>query len=63
MLRIPADVHVFTCDKPHKVFRRDKWNLHCDHEISLKESLTGFKMTVDTIDERKINIFITDVVE
>lgn len=61
--KIPADIAVVTCDIPHKVFRRDQWNLHMDYEISLEEALTGFKMSVTTIDDRKINIFITDIVE
>lgn len=61
--RIPADVAFTVCDQPHEFFRRDKSNLHMDHEITLKESLTGFKMKISTIDDRKLEFLITDVVE
>jgi DnaJ homolog subfamily B member 13 len=61
--RIPADIVFIVCDKPHKKFRREKWNLHMDHKISLKEALTGFKLTINTIDDRKLEILVTDVVE
>lgn len=61
--RIPGDLKFFVCDKEHKTFRRDKSNLHMDYKISLKEALTGFSMTIKTIDDRKLEILITDVVE
>lgn len=61
--RIPADIAFHICDKPHKIFRRENWNLHMNWEISLQEALTGFKITVNTIDDRKLPFLITDIVE
>lgn len=61
--RIPADIIFIVCDKPHEIYRRDKWNLHIDRKITLKEALTGFKLSVTTIDDRKLEILVTDVVE
>lgn len=61
--RIPADIIFVVCDKPHKVFRREKLNLHMDYSIGLKEALCGFKMTIKTIDDRKLEVLITDVVK
>lgn len=61
--RIPADIAFIVCDAPHKIYRRDKWNLHVDYKISLKEALTGFKLKLNTIDDRKLEMNITDVVE
>lgn len=61
--KIPADVIFITCNKPHERFRRDGHNLHMNQKISLKEALTGFKLSVETIDHRKLDFLITDVVE
>lgn len=61
--RIPADIEFVVTDKPHKIFRREKWNLHMDYAISLKEALTGFKLSINTIDDRKLEMLSTDVVE
>lgn len=61
--RIPGDVKFVVCDTKHNTFRREKSDLHIDYKISLKEALTGFKMTIKTIDDRILNILITDVIE
>lgn len=60
--RKPADVTFITCDEPHKIFRRDELNLHMDYSITLKQALSGFKMTIVTIDERKLEFNVTDIV-
>lgn len=60
--RIPYDINFIVCDKKHKIFRRDKSDLHMDYEISLKEALTGFTMSFKTIDDRMLRILVTDVV-
>lgn len=60
--RIPADIVFIICDKKHSKFRRDKWNLHMDYKINLKEALTGFKMSIRTIDDRKLELLVTDVI-
>lgn len=61
--RIPGDFIFVTCDIPHQIFRRENTNLHVDYTISLKEALTGFKMSIMTLDDRKLDIFVTDIVE
>lgn len=63
LTRTAADIAFIVCVKKHKTFRRDKWDLHMDHEITLKQALIGFMMVVDTLDDRKLKILITDVVE
>lgn len=60
--RIPADIDFIVCIEPHEIFSRDKNDLHMEKCISLKEALTGFKLTVDTIDDRKLEFLITSVV-
>jgi len=61
--RIAGDVDFIVCDKPHNVFRRDKWDLHMDYKVTLKEALTGFKLSLLSIDGRLLELLITDVVE
>lgn len=61
--KTPADIIFVICDVPHEKFRRDKSDLHVNYEISLKQALTGFAMTLVTLDDRKLEIFVTDVVE
>lgn len=58
-----ADLIFVTCDIPHEKYRRENANLHMDYTINLRESLTGFKMTIQTIDDRKLDYFVTDIVE
>lgn len=61
--RKSADIVFITCDVPHKIFRRDKANLHMDYNVTLKQALTGFKMCIETIDFRKLEFNVTDIVE
>lgn len=61
--RILADIAFVVRDKKHETFRREKWNLHMDYEITLNQALTGFMMNVNTIDDRKIKFLVTDVVQ
>jgi DnaJ family protein B protein 13 len=61
--RIPSDIVFIVCDKPHSVFRRDKCDLHMNYNITLKEALTGFKLSLQTIDDRKLEILITDIID
>ena len=42
--------------KPHPTFKREGDDLRCPIEISLKESLTGWKKTISTIDGRQIGV-------
>lgn len=61
--RKPADIIFTTFDEPHEKFKRDKWNLHMNHQISLNEALTSFKMCILTFDDRQLEFYITDIVE
>lgn len=63
MTRTPADIIFITSDIPHARFRRDLWNLHMDYDVTLKQALTGFKISITTLDDRKLEVFVTDVVE
>ncbi|KAL7050322.1 hypothetical protein ACKWTF_004035 [Chironomus riparius] len=60
--RKPGDVVFITSDIPHKLFRRDKIDLHMDYSITLKQALAGFKMQVLTVDDRKLEFNVTDIV-
>lgn len=61
--RIAGDIIIVVCDKPHKLFQRENSNLHMTHEVSLKDALIGFKIGIRTIDDRKVDFLITDVIE
>jgi DnaJ-class molecular chaperone len=63
MTRKSGDFIFVTCDIPHEKYRRENANLHTDYTISLKEALTGFKMSIMTLDDRKLDILVTDIVE
>jgi DnaJ homolog subfamily B member 13 len=57
--RIPADIVFVVVDRPHEVFRREKANLHMRCQVSLKDALVGFGITVLMLDGRKFNVPIT----
>jgi DnaJ-class molecular chaperone len=61
--RKPADLIFTTRDVPHEKFTRDKCDLHMTHEITLRQALTGFKITLQTLDDRELNFLVTEVVE
>ena len=61
--RLSADIKLIISDNKHEKFRRDKTDLHMDYKISLKEALIGFRMTFMTIDGRKLEMLITDVIK
>jgi DnaJ-class molecular chaperone len=61
--KIPADVVFVVSIKPHESFRQENCDLHTERSITLKEALTGFKLQIATIDDRKLEMFITDVVQ
>lgn len=63
LTRTAGDVVFVVSSKPHAVYRRDQINLHMTHKISLKEALTGFKLKLVTLDDRNIDIFVSEIVE
>ena len=46
----------FTQQKPHPLFKRDGDDIRHTVEIDLKEALTGWKKTIQTIDGKQIAI-------
>lgn len=63
LTRTPGDVIFVTSDISHDKFKRDNENLHMDYSITLKEALTGFTMSIKTLDDRKLDFNVTDIVE
>ena len=52
----PGNVEVTIVSKPHPLFKREGSDLHLDIPITLKESLNGFKRTIDHFDGTKLEI-------
>lgn len=59
---MPGDVIVILHVANHPKFQRDGESLHYLHEISLKESLTGFSFILETLDKRGMNVIVQDVI-
>jgi len=59
---IPADIEFIVQDRPHPIFKRDGINLVYKHKISLGLALIGTTIHVPTLDDRVLDIPITDVV-
>ena len=53
------DLHFIIREKPHPLFSREGDDLRHTVEISLKEALTGWKRTVQTIDGKQISVSAT----
>lgn len=60
---IPADVVFTIADKADDTYKRNGSDLYLMHRIELWQALRGFKISLKTIDERKINIAIHDIVD
>ncbi|RIA88723.1 hypothetical protein C1645_713123 [Glomus cerebriforme] len=50
------DIVVILEEKPHPIYTRDGDNLRITLTLSLLEALTGFKKTIQTLDDRKLAI-------
>lgn len=61
--KFPADIVFVIVDIPHVVFTRHKADLHMTHKIELVDALSGFVVPLKTIDDRLLNIPISDVVK
>lgn len=59
---IPADIVFVVKDKSHPFFKRDGSDLVYTAKIGLKEALCGTTITVPTLDGRKKQVVITDVI-
>lgn len=60
--RIPADIIFVVSDIPHPIYLRRESNLYMNYKIDLKQALCGFILKIHTIDDRKLQIPITNVV-
>ena len=59
---IPADIVFVIKDKAHPFFKREGADLIYTAKISLKEALCGTTITVPTLDNRKKQVAISDVI-
>lgn len=58
----PADIVFVVEDRKDETFLRDGSDLHWDYHITLEESLCGFVIELNTVDDRRIRIPVADVV-
>lgn len=61
--KIPADIIFTIFDTPNEIYQRNNVDLYMSYKINLKQAICGFVLTILTIDDRKLNIAITDVVK
>ena len=54
--RQPGDVIVTACEKSHRIFRRNKCNLACSIDITLRQSLCGFSAEITHLDRRLVEV-------
>lgn len=59
---IPGDVVFVVREASHPRFRRNNDNLHFKMNLPLVKALTGFTVEVQTLDDRKLSIAVSDVV-
>ncbi|KAM5578224.1 hypothetical protein ABKV19_008501 [Rosa sericea] len=59
---IPADLVFIIDEKPHSVFTRDGNDLIVTQNISLVEALTGYTVNLTTLDGRRLNIPVNNVI-
>ncbi|KAI5310631.1 hypothetical protein KEM55_004374 [Ascosphaera atra] len=50
------DLHFIISEKPHPVYKREGDNLRMIIDVPLKEALTGWERTVETIDKKKLRV-------
>jgi DnaJ family protein B protein 4 len=60
---IPADIQFILGEKPHDRFKREGNNLVYAARLHLADALCGGSVTVRTLDDRTLNIPITEVVK
>lgn len=59
---IPGDLVFVTADKPHPIFTRNGPHLYTRKTISLTQALCGFKFFLETIDQKKLLISMSDII-
>lgn len=60
--KVPADIVFVVVDAPHKVYTRNGDDLYMERKVNLHQSLCGFVVRVTTLDDRKFNVPITEVI-
>ncbi|XP_066999256.2 dnaJ homolog subfamily B member 13 [Anabrus simplex] len=59
---IPSDVVFITEDIPHDTFRREDNDLIMVTKVNLREALVGTVLIVNTLDNKKLRVPITDII-
>ncbi|XP_010548385.1 PREDICTED: dnaJ homolog subfamily B member 1 [Tarenaya hassleriana] len=59
----PADLIFVIDEKPHSVYKRDGNDLIVERNVTLLEALTGFTLTLTTLDGRNLTIPVLDIVK
>ncbi|EOA30971.1 hypothetical protein CARUB_v10014117mg [Capsella rubella] len=59
---IPADLVFIIDEKPHPVFTREGNDLVVTQKISLVEALTGYTVSLTTLDGRRLTVPVTNVI-
>lgn len=59
---VPADLVFVIDERPHSVFKRDGNDLIYTHKVPLAEALTGFTVTLTTLDGRTLTIPINEII-
>eukprot|EP01060_Flectonema_neradi_P017564 TRINITY_DN2442_c1_g1_i1.p1 TRINITY_DN2442_c1_g1~~TRINITY_DN2442_c1_g1_i1.p1 ORF type:complete len:323 (+),score=48.86 TRINITY_DN2442_c1_g1_i1:41-970(+) len=57
-----GDIHVILNQVQHPTFTRSGNDLIHVHKITLKEALCGFSISVNTLDDRQLSVFINEIV-
>eukprot|EP01127_Copromyxa_protea_P012306 TRINITY_DN318_c1_g3_i2.p1 TRINITY_DN318_c1_g3~~TRINITY_DN318_c1_g3_i2.p1 ORF type:complete len:171 (-),score=41.12 TRINITY_DN318_c1_g3_i2:88-600(-) len=60
--REPADMIFILKDKPHAFFTRERNDLIYTQDITLRQSLTGIKLTIPHLSGEQLSVVIADVI-
>lgn len=58
----PGDIIFIIDEKPHKFYTRKDDDLYYPIDINLKQALTGFKLTIQTLDNKPLEIDIREII-
>lgn len=56
----PGDLYIFLSVKPHRLFKREEANLHCDVPITMVTAALGGQVEVPTIDGSRVKVTIPE---
>lgn len=56
----PGDLYIFLSIKPHRIFKRDGANIHCQVPVSMVTAALGGSVEVPTIDGSKVKVTIPE---